>query len=111
MSAPPPSVVIDAGALDRAALDVGSRWAEALCERLRGEGRTVDGGWPGTVPEARVLVTSYVETAVVSRGGGKLSADEIASLTNTAYQEAKRAWRNAQSPRGARNARSRDESR
>ncbi len=78
--------------LDQGARAVGARWAQGWCDDMRREGRTVSGGWPGTVPEARALVVAHFDLARTRRGEAPLSAPEIASATRTAYTTAKREW-------------------
>ena len=75
-----------------ASLGLGERWAESWREDLRREGRPVEGGWPGTLPEARARVSAYFGRELVQRGWSLLTADELGSVAHTTYEQARRVW-------------------
>ena len=68
----------------------GQRWAEREREALKREGRLPEGGWPGTLTEAKAIAVSLRAGRGVAR---ELTADELASFTHETYAQAKRAWR------------------
>jgi hypothetical protein len=76
-------------------LAIGSRWAELWCQELREQGRPVDGGWPGTLPEARARVLRSLDLELAGRGMPLLTVEEIAVATRVAYERAKSVWREA----------------
>jgi hypothetical protein len=71
---------------------LGASWARALLERTRDEGRPVDGGWPGTLPEARALVSTQLNRELSERAMPVLSASELSAAVTTTYSRAKRDW-------------------
>ena len=78
--------------LDREAPSVGVEWAAALCETTRKEGRLVAGGWPGTLLEARLLVTSRLNHDLAAKHLKPLTEDELDAATNVTYARAKQEW-------------------
>ncbi|MCU0681784.1 MAG: hypothetical protein MUF34_05930 [Polyangiaceae bacterium] len=80
-------------ALERGALRSGDRWVERTREQLSLEGRTVEGGWPGTMSEARGLVAS-VSGALKPA----LTFEESDWVAKTIYTHAKRLWQARREP-------------
>ncbi|MBX7191399.1 MAG: hypothetical protein K1X94_05050 [Sandaracinaceae bacterium] len=72
--------------LERLALASGEGWALEAASSLRGEGRTVSGGWPGTMSEARTRVS------VLAVGGPAPSLEAHEKLARLLYASARRAW-------------------
>ena len=91
-TAPPPESTL-APALHRAARDAGAGWAKWWCERLRREGRTVAGGFPGTLPEARSRVLQQLAAESAAAAADAMSPAELDVLARAAYVEAKNVWR------------------
>jgi hypothetical protein len=77
-------------ALERVVDAAGEAWALDWSNTLHGEGRSVSGGWPGTLSEARGRVA--VCLARRPNGTRRVSADELESLARRAYAAAKKAW-------------------
>jgi len=77
-------------ALERAVDAAGEAWALDWSNTLHGEGRSVSGGWPGTLSEAR----SRVAACVAKRFGvaRRVSAEELEMLARRAYAAARKAW-------------------
>ena len=50
--------------LEQAAVDAARSWTGAYCAELVREGRRVEGGWPGTVREARARAATEGATAL-----------------------------------------------
>lgn len=78
--------------LEREPSSVGVEWATALCETTTKEGRPVEGGWPGTLPEARFLVTSRLNDNLTARHCRPLTESELGEATNAAYARARQVW-------------------
>jgi hypothetical protein len=76
--------------LERLAAAEGLAWASRSCEELRQQGRSVAGGWPGTLSQARLRVR-----ACMTGGAGvdrALSRDDVDWLARTIYLTAKAEW-------------------
>jgi hypothetical protein len=71
---------------------LGASWALQCLEGMRQSGRAVEGGWPGTLPEARGRIVSNLSQELRSLGLAQLDHDELVAATATAYEEAKRCW-------------------
>jgi len=71
---------------------LGASWAKDSCEDAQRQGRRLEGGWPGTVPEARARVLWGLDAELMSRGMARLSSTELGTATTAAYDRAKRDW-------------------
>jgi hypothetical protein len=79
---------------------LGASWALEACQDMLSSGRKIEGGWPGTVPEARMRVLAALTRELSSRSLSPLSPTEVTEATATAYERAKRDWQLAsKSPR------------
>lgn len=65
-----------------------AEWVELHVKTLESEGRLIEGGWPGTISEARRRVVGCL--AVHPQDAA--SKEELAVLVDTIYSEAKRLW-------------------
>jgi hypothetical protein len=82
------------GALLRAASEaIGARWVLDYSARVQQSGRRIEGGWPGTLPEARGRVLASLPQELSNRGAAPLTAQELVVASATASAEAKRRWR------------------
>lgn len=79
--------------LDATALDAAHVWTTQLFAELSHEGRVVEGGWPGTVNEARGRCSDLASRALAARAMPVLAREELVRLTQIAYAEARRLWR------------------
>lgn len=61
------------------------RWTLEWSARLREDGRSMTGGWPGTMSEARERVAAYTTTTHTEAGS-------LEKLTKLSYATAKKAW-------------------
>lgn len=89
--------------LSRMPPQLGASWARGWCEALRAEGRSIDGGWPGTLQEARSRVILHFDGELSRRGMAVLTPQEVAAATAATYERARQDWtkkaRAAQRPR------------
>lgn len=69
-----------------------SLFARRRDEMVR-DGRTLAGGWPGTVREARALAVATLAPAFARRHIPAPTDAELGWVTHAAYDEARRAWR------------------
>lgn len=84
------------GSLLRAASEaVGVRWVLDYSAVVRQNGRRIEGGWPGTLPEARGRVLASLPQELSNRGAAPLSPREIVAASAMASAEAKRRWQQA----------------
>jgi hypothetical protein len=81
------------GAILRAAPKaVGAAWVTTLCSSLAREGRSVEGGWPGTFVEARALVSRQLRIELACCEMREPSGDELAAAATATYEHARTAW-------------------
>ncbi len=71
---------------------LGVTWALDACQDVAQSGRRVEGGWPGTVPEARMRVLRDLARELAARGMAPLSQGELTAATSTVYDRARREW-------------------
>jgi hypothetical protein len=74
--------------LDALAAAAGRAWASCTVGDLRAQDRTVNGGWPGTLREAR----GQVMVALSARQAPTPSAQRLDALARTAYASARTTW-------------------
>jgi hypothetical protein len=67
-------------------------WSESCRSDLAREGRAIEGGWPGTVSEARSLASADAARALAERSMPPLTYEELGRLATIAFSEARRAW-------------------
>lgn len=72
--------------------ELGARWVDVWFETCRAEGRKIDGGWPGTRPEARSRLQEYLDRELAVKHMPLLTADELDTLTTAMYQRARSDW-------------------
>ncbi|HEV8247524.1 MAG TPA: hypothetical protein VGP93_17225 [Polyangiaceae bacterium] len=80
------------GWLAREASALGVRWAQVTVQQMRQEGRVIDGGWPGTLPEARAQVRHILDSRLAKRGMRSLSNPELVTAARATYEQARREW-------------------
>jgi hypothetical protein len=78
--------------LDDAARRAGGLWAMSRREELSREGRLVEGGWPGTIAEARARASDAIRVMLVERAMVSLTYAELGRAARLTYGEARRAW-------------------
>jgi hypothetical protein len=79
-------------ALRTGASDAGRQWAERFCQQLRRDGRAVQGGWPGTLAEARSIVRASMSDPAADRRRGLVTSQELEWLARIAYASARQDW-------------------
>jgi hypothetical protein len=83
-------------------LSLGAGWVRDFCEDAQRSGRRIEGGWPGTVPEARRRVLQELTRELAEAGLVPLEHDELLTATAAAYERAKRDWQLATKSQRAR---------
>jgi hypothetical protein len=71
---------------------VAEEWVASWRETLRRDGRVAEGGWPGTVGEARALVMQRLVPTLAKLGLSAPSAETLARASRETYAAARRAW-------------------
>jgi hypothetical protein len=71
---------------------LGVRWANDSCREMASEGRRIEGGWPGTMPEARVLLYRELSLELASVSLAPPSESELALATASTYERARHEW-------------------
>lgn len=78
---------------------IGAEWAKAVCgEALQTRG-SIDGGWPGTVPEARGRIAHALGQQLTARRWPALTSSELTAAASAAYHQARRTWQVASKQR------------
>ncbi len=71
---------------------VGRTWALECVNALRESGRPIEGGWPGTLPEARARILRKLSLELSAQGMLPLNASEIGPVSSSTNAQAKRSW-------------------
>jgi hypothetical protein len=71
---------------------LGRTWATEWVQTMQNEGRPVSGGWPGTLPEARMRAQEHLDRELRLRKMPLLSKDELAQVTALVYERARNEW-------------------
>lgn len=71
---------------------IGARWVVDYSAAVQQSGRRIEGGWPGTLPEARGRVLAGLPQVLSACGAAPLSPQEIVVASAMASAEAKRQW-------------------
>lgn len=98
--------------LNEQPLLLGTSWAQGWCKSMLSDGRSVVGGWPGTLAEARARVQGHLGSELARRRMAQLSVEELTQATSATYQQAKKDWLIAardMRPKGARSSDDDDE--
>ena len=82
----------DRPALDRVAVELSHRWVQRVHDQLLAQGRSFEGGWPGTNTEARQISTAWVSNEVSGREPSRLTGDLLDRLARAVYDSAKKQW-------------------
>jgi len=82
--------------LDRAARGEGSAWASWWRTELGRQSRPLEGGWPGTLSEARIRVARRIAVELGPEFG--LTSDELEEAARSANRTARAAWNESCAP-------------
>jgi len=74
---------------------LGTSWAERWIVQLQRQERSVEGGWPGTLPEAKSIVRSQLDSELARLHLRSLNNDEYVVATRATYEHARQAWQSA----------------
>ena len=78
--------------LQEAAIAAGRSWFDSWRVDLSGEGRAIEGGFPGTIREARSRVAPAVAIALSQKRLPRVTDEELGRAMRTTYDEARRVW-------------------
>lgn len=78
--------------LTDACLQLGTRWAKDFMVELANDGRSVVGGWPGTMSEARGRVRLSIDALLTRQRMAPLTHDELQAAARKTYDSAKAIW-------------------
>ncbi len=73
-------------------LALGAHWALDASRSLLLEGRRIEGGYPGTVPEARARMKRELTLELEGLGLSPPTEPELATATSAAYERARTEW-------------------
>ena len=73
---------------------IGEAWANEVANTLRSQTRSLIGGWPGTLREARTRVLFGLRIARTSA----FDSEQLTVLTRAVYEAARRCWDQIASP-------------
>lgn len=79
--------------IDAVVAAAGTAWVAALRRGLASEGRAMQGGWPGTMTEARAWIEARVLPELAGRGLPRPSRDDIVRAAGTLNAHARNLWR------------------
>jgi hypothetical protein len=85
-------------ALHEIALSTARQWTTGWFRTLAEDGRRVEGGWPGTIHEARGRIAADASNELLRTSKPALTREELGRLTQTTYEEARRLWRASAAP-------------
>lgn len=71
---------------------LGKNWVSAWIQRMLAEGRSVRGGWPGTLQEAKSQVRTHCDRELDLHGFPPLSQAELLVMASAVREQAKRGW-------------------
>lgn len=71
----------------RLAVAAGEAWATSFASDLRSQRRSIVGGWPGTMREARAWVL-----AAINARGDRVCLETLPALSRCAYSAARTHW-------------------
>ena len=78
--------------LEETATHTGDTWCADWLRELASRGRVAEGGWPGTVTEARGLVSLTLRDALVANRFAFATEEELRSATVMTYAAARKRW-------------------
>ena len=74
---------------------LGKAWASSWFEEMSLASRSIEGGWPGRLGEARTLALRELTRELATQGLAPPSPSELASAPSTVNDHARKAWLHA----------------
>jgi hypothetical protein len=71
---------------------LGRTWATSWCLEMATASRSIEGGWPGRLAEARSLAQRELTRELAARGMAPPSPSELASAPVTVNNHARKEW-------------------
>jgi hypothetical protein len=78
--------------VDQCLAALGKTWATSLLQELSVARRSIEGGWPGRLAEARTLAVRELTRHLATSGMAAPSADELASAPSRVNDHARKEW-------------------
>lgn len=78
--------------IDQCLATIGKTWASSWVEQMSLAGRSIAGGWPGRLAEARALVLRDLTRELATQGMTPPSATELAGAPGTVNEHARTEW-------------------
>ena len=78
--------------LEEAALETARTWVNRCVEDLQRDGRRIEGGWPGTLNEARARCGELAARTLARFSMIDLARGELDRAAHATYVEARRLW-------------------
>ena len=78
--------------IERFLVGLGNTWASTYSQKMSQANRNVEGGWPGTLAEARALVFRELATELAARDMAAPSARELAASAASVNEHARAEW-------------------
>jgi len=95
------AVKLDDAGLEQMAATESRAWVERLVEQLAQQGRQPEGGWPGTLSEARLLAKARVFSDSGSVAS-VITGVQFEQLVKVVYVRARKEWLARANGRGSR---------
>jgi hypothetical protein len=71
---------------------LGRAWASRWFQEMSLDSRSIEGGWPGRLGEARTLALRELTTELAAKGMAPPSASELADASGTVNEHARQEW-------------------
>jgi hypothetical protein len=71
---------------------LGKAWASRWFQEMSLDSRSIEGGWPGRLGEARTLALRELTNELTARGMAPPSASELAGAPGTVNEHARQEW-------------------
>ena len=71
---------------------LGRTWASSWCQEMSMNHRSIEGGWPGRLAEARTLALRELTRELVAQGMAPPSPSELADAPATVNDHARKEW-------------------
>jgi hypothetical protein len=78
--------------IQRCLAALGTSWASSSCQEMVKANRSIEGGWPGRMEEARTLVQRELTRELAAQGMAPPKPSELAGAPAIVYDHARRGW-------------------